>query len=888
MQPGYGGAPGSYGQQAQYGAPQGQYGAAPQAQYGQQQQYAQAQQYGSQPQQYAQQGGQPQQYAQQGGGQYDAQYGQYGQAPQQAGYGAQPAYGGQQAAYGGGYDQQGGAAAAAASAQHNVTAPTAWDIEALEAKDGVRFSWNNWPSTPLEQTRCVVPMGCIYQPLKPIEGMPAAVEYDPVHCKGCSAILNPFAHVDFMSKLWVCPFCITRNHFPPHYAEHISEQNLPAELIPSFSTLEYELPQRQAGPPIFVFCLDTCIAEDELEELKDSIQQTLNLLPDEALIGFVTFGTMVHVHELGFAECPKSHVFRGNKDFTMQQVQDMLGLAPARPAANQTAQQAQAVSRFLLPLGECGFTLDNILRDLQRDPWPVNAGHRPQRATGVALSVSVGLLEATFRGQGARIMLFVGGPATTGPGAIVNRERAEDIRSHTDIQKGNAPLSAKAIEHYTQLADRCVNSAHVVDVFACSLDQSGVMEMKVCVSKTGGVIVLADSFGQSVFKESFRRMFSRFSEEAAENDRDHLTMAFAASLEVLTSREFKVSGAIGPVAAIKKATNSAMPAKNISETEIGVGGTNTWNLGGVDPQTSLAIYFDVTNQGAIAPGKGRYIQFITRYQHASGKYRTRVTTICGPWTTDPNDIESLKRSFDQEAAAVLMTRLAVFRSERGDETNDIMRWIDRSLIRLAARFAEYRKDDPTSFRLAREFSIYPQFMFHLRRSQFLQVFGYSPDESSYYRHCLLRESTTNSLVMIQPSLLSYSFQGPPTPALLDSSSVRPDTILLLDSYFYVVVFHGETIASWRDQKYHEHPDHAHFKQLLEAPQADAQVIMDIRFPVPRYVVCDQHKSQSRFLMAKLNPSTTHMSGDGQGEVIFTDDVSLKVFMEHLIKASVQS
>ena len=79
--------------------------------------------------------------------------------------------------------------------------------------------------------------------------------------------------------------------------------------------------------------------------------------------------------------------------------------------------------------------------------------------------------------------------------------------------------------------------------------------------------------------------------------------------------------------------------------------------------------------------------------------------------------------------------------------------------------------------------------------------------------------------------------------------------------------------------------------MLQAPQTDAQLIMDSRFPVPRYVVCDQHKSQSRFLMAKLNPSVTHNSiggGGGGGEVIFTDDVSLKVFMEHLMKFAVQS
>ncbi|CAM9961293.1 unnamed protein product [Phaeothamnion confervicola] len=177
-------------------------------------------------------------------------------------------------------------------------------------------------------------------------------------------------------------------------------------------------------------------------------------------------------------------------------------------------------------------------------------------------------------------------------------------------------------------------------------------------------------------------------------------------------------------------------------------------------------------------------------------------------------------------------------------------------------------------------------MFHLRRSQFLQLFNCSPDESSYYRSILTRESTANSLVMIQPSLLSYSFQGPPMPVLLDATSVRADTILLLDTFFTVVVFHGETIAAWREQGYQEHEEHANFRNLLHAPQGDAQMIMDNRFPVPRFILCDHHKSEARFLMAKLNPSVTHTTNDGStGQTIFTDDVSLKVFMQHLIKLS---
>ena len=402
--------------------------------------------------------------------------------------------------------------------------------------------------------------------------------------------------------------------------------------------------------------------------------------------------------------------------------------------------------------------------------------------------------------------------------------------------------------------------------------------MKVCVSQTGGLVVMADSFNQSVFKESYRRVFKRHDPaESPPCDAGHLTMGFAATLEVQTSREFKVTGAIGPCSSLKKTSPS------VSEQVIGEGGTYAWAMGGIDPSTSLALYFEVANSTStpMPAGKRHHLQLVTRYQHSSGRYRMRVTTVGGAWQTDPSSLASVAASFDQEAAAVLMARIAVHRTET-EEPSEIMRWLDRSLIRLCTKFASYRKDEPSSFRLSPSFSIYPQFMFHLRRSQFMQTFNASPDESSYYRMVFAREDVSNSLVMMQPSLLSYSFNGPPTPVLLDVASVKPDSILLLDTFFHVIVFHGETIASWRDQGYQDLPEHVHFKNLLQAPKEDAQAIMENRFPVPRYVVCDQHKSQARFLMHRLNPSVTYNSADGTGVApIFTDDVSFNVFMDHL-------
>jgi protein transport protein SEC23 len=57
--------------------------------------------------------------------------------------------------------------------------------------------------------------------------------------------------------------------------------------------------------------------------------------------------------------------------------------------------------------------------------------------------------------------------------------------------------------------------------------------------------------------------------------------------------------------------------------------------------------------------------------------------------------------------------------------------------------------------------------------------------------------------------------------------------------------------------------------------------------LPRFIVCDAGGSQARFLLSKLNPSTTHTTGGYGGGVssqtIFTDDVSLQTFMDHLMK-----
>lgn len=319
-------------------------------------------------------------------------------------------------------------------------------IEA-EEKDGVRFSWNIWPSSRLEATRTVVPIAVMHRPLVERPDLPPVL-YEPVTCKPpCRAVLNPFCQIDYRGKLWICPFCLQRNSFPQNYRD-ISANNRPAELLPRYTTIEYTLTRPVPTPPIFLFVVDTHVDDDaSLSALRDSIILSLSLLPQNALVGLITFGTVAHVHEIGYSDCAKSYVFRGSKEYSLKDIQDMLGLHPIvnRGPQQQTQQQpATPANRFLQPIEQCEFQLSTLIEQIQRDPWSVKRDDRPIRCTGVALSLAVSILETAYPGTGARIMLFASGPCTAGPGQVVSIERRDTIRSHHDIDRDHAKFVKKA------------------------------------------------------------------------------------------------------------------------------------------------------------------------------------------------------------------------------------------------------------------------------------------------------------------------------------------------------------------------------------------------------------------------------------------------------------
>lgn len=107
------------------------------------------------------------------------------------------------------------------------------------------------------------------------------------------------------------------------------------------------------------------------------MRRAIGLLPENALVGLITYGTQVHLHELGFADISKVYVFRGTKEISKDQILDQLGLSTAgrafakgvvqpngMPQQQQSVMGSSSVNRFLLPASDCEYTINAVRKRL--------------------------------------------------------------------------------------------------------------------------------------------------------------------------------------------------------------------------------------------------------------------------------------------------------------------------------------------------------------------------------------------------------------------------------------------------------------------------------------------------------------------------------------------
>ena len=739
-----------------------------------------------------------------------------------------------------------------------------------EDENGIRFSFNLWPTNRIDAVSSSCPFGCLYTPLKklpPLEGMERApLGYEPNLCSNCHGALNCFARIDFGSKFWTCPICNTRNPLPTSY-QGITPELLPLELHQEATTIEYSKQSAQIHPPVFLFVVDTCSLEKEHAALKSVLLQAIAAIPANALVGLITFGKYITIHELAFADFPRSYMFSGTKTYNSQDL--------AKMVQAQRTQTGEMISKVVLPITEAESMINTIIDNLEIDKTPRGKGDRPLRCTGAAIHAAATLLEALFPVTGGQVFIFTSGPITRGPGQMATIPRAEPIRQHADIEKGKADLSKASQTFFQELGKNASQKNIVINYIAACFEESGLFEVEPCVLNTGGWVLSGESWADVNISQTLVKYFENVL----------LNAGSEVSVRVLCSQNFKISGCIGPC------SSKGVQDQRVSDKVVGIGGTSQWHLCGALPSTTLAFYFDISASKAdpVPSAQAGILQFITTYRHiATGAYRIRVTTTGFQFTDMSSNRHQIGQSFDQEAATVLLARLAMWKV-RDEDLIDVVHYIDRTLIRFCRWFATYQPANPSTFTLGESFSMFPQFLYHLRRSPFMSTFNSSPDQTASLRHSLLMEDTNNSLFMIQPTLTQYTTSQNSSPVLLDMSSLSKNVVLLLDTFFRVLVWYGSDVAAWRDQGLAEDPQYSNIKWALETPLAEAESLIEERFPTPLLITCDQDSSLSRFLVARCNPSNEGYNGlgnAGQESLESDSEPSYAKFMQKLREVAV--
>jgi len=133
----------------------------------------------------------------------------------------------------------------------------------------------------------------------------------------------------------------------------------------------------------------------------------------------------------------------------------------------------------------------------------------------------------------------------------------------------------------------------------------------------------------------------------------------------------------------------------------------------------------------------------------------RVTTIRKIFSAHENALTDVKEGFDQDAAFILLARVTLRKIETEPSVQDVVRWLDKQLIKFCHKMGKFIQDVPTSFKLSEKLDLFPVYVYYFRRSTLLRIFNMSPDEAEMYRLYFFRENVNNSLSIVQSSLISF-------------------------------------------------------------------------------------------------------------------------------------
>lgn len=368
------------------------------------------------------------------------------------------------------------------------------DYEVSYRADGVRFNWNVFPSTRLEASEMLTPIGCLYTPLhereaglKPVPVIDTGGQ-NPTSCSVCDNYINPHIQIDRTNRMWYCPFCQEKNFLSDDLKIpeiNTSIDQWPVELQPSSSTVEYVLPSPVGDISAnyqqlnYFFVIDLYQHIDEVQSssgelssfnaLKSRIINAIEKFPENSRIGLVSFDQHVNFHcfdDMSTRVVTPQDIFSTDKESsTVNQLKQKAQLFNNKYNSfiddifknlGLNTYQASDISTSSLNKYLMKVNLNNRSKITdyisQLKPSLTNS-YKPFRSTGLALYLlSLALNKSSYRGFIGKVLVFLGGPCTNFPGNIIDLSLETNLRTHRDIANFNATQFIPSLKFYKTLA----------------------------------------------------------------------------------------------------------------------------------------------------------------------------------------------------------------------------------------------------------------------------------------------------------------------------------------------------------------------------------------------------------------------------------------------------
>lgn len=115
--------------------------------------------------------------------------------------------------------------------------------------------------------------------------------------------------------------------------------------------------------------------------------------------------------------------------------------------------------------------------------------------------------------------------------------------------------------------------------------------------------------------------------------------------------------------------------------------------------------------------------------------------------------------------------------------------------------------------------------------------------------------------------------------------LKKDCVLLVDTFFVILIWKGKNIKEWEEAGYHLQEDYKHLREAIELPYEDWQHLLMNKLYHPEILEATEGSPFERILKSKLNPEKAigqSSCGLEDESNFFTEDAPMSIFMEKLL------